>query len=149
MTSGTHWERIDWPVLKAIWELELEQRESRRRGRGFIDGSEIEERSGVSSANVSAALDNLGRAGLVDDDGLTLAETHLVRGVTPTGLQALGEWPTGDALADVLPELLALVADRTEDDDQAAVLKRGADILQGVATGTLAAILRQVLGLDA
>lgn len=45
-------------------------------------------------------------------------------GLLPAGLQRLGEWLSGDALAEHLPELLRLRAEQA-DDDHATILNLG------------------------
>lgn len=144
MAMTTHWERIDRPLLIAIYETETDLRDGGTHG-AYIDGWEAGEKADLYGPDVLAAFENL------TDEGMIEAENHdgdwLVRRVTPSGLRALGEWPSGDELSRVLPELLEQLSAEVADDEVSRALKRGADVLQGVATATIATVLRQVLGL--
>jgi hypothetical protein len=71
----------------------------------------------------------------------------LIERVTPNGLRELGEWPTEEQLAQMLPEVLRLAAQDSKD-EEASILRRGADILESVAAATMAALIRSATGLD-
>lgn len=145
-TVITHWERVDWPILKLAYELELENRQADGPGRRPISAESIGELTGLSKADLLAGFNNLNEAGLIVGTGY-LGGGFSIRRVTPSGLQALGEWPSGDAIAAVLPQILEQLAGETKDSDKASALRRAADILQGVATSTLSALIREMVGL--
>jgi hypothetical protein len=74
----------------------------------------------------------------------------LVRGVTPDGLRALREWSAGGTLAEALPELLDRLADQLEaegDTEKSGLLKRVAEVLQGVSTAVISGVMKETLGL--
>ena len=113
----------------------------------MMSGAEIAEQTGLEPADIKAGVSNLATTGMVDAD-LTLlsGEPHVLR-VNPPGYVKLGEWPSTDSLAEILPDLLAALAEQESDSDRKAALDRVADIMTGTATGTLTALIRQLTGM--
>lgn len=144
MTS--HWEFVDLPLLRAIHEMELEKRTEGTHGK-YFDIFEAGERAELSGPDTLAAFENLRDAAFVEFRNPLPG--WQVRRLTPAGLEALGEWPSGDQLSAALPRLLEAIAAHVDDEESSGVLKRGADVIQGVATATIAGVVRQVIGLDA
>jgi hypothetical protein len=143
-TSESRWESIDLPVLRAVLEVEQPTRPGE-----YVDGNEIARKLGLSDHEAYRSFELLHADGLIDAD-FALGGSVAVSGLTPQGLRALGQWQSSAAMADVVPELLGRLADKAQtegDSDESKALARGAEILQGVATGTLTALIRQLTGL--
>jgi hypothetical protein len=124
------WIETDLPVLKAIYELD---------GSRSIDGRDIAEKCGIAEPELTRALGHLWRADLIraiDASDLS-GEEFLVQGISPRGLEALGEWPSPEAVAVVLPDMIRDLAAGRDDPDERNLLER---IAENVATGTLTAL---------
>lgn len=145
----SRWNKWDYPVLKAIYELEYQKLILPYVGRAIaITEKQIAQKSGVYLGDLGMALRMLANDGLIravrdPRDGHVLD----VAGVTPDGLRRLNEWPSGDTLADVFPELLKALADRASDAQEKTILSRAGDVLENVASATIAALIAEVTGL--
>lgn len=136
----SRWDQIDAKVLRAIHEL--------ADGR-YLDGPEIADRAGVDPGEIYRSAELLEADGLIDAE-FAFGGTVAIRQLTPAGLRALREWPGGESVAEVLPELLARLADQLEaqgDTERSGLLKRSADVVQSVSTAVVAALLKETLGL--
>lgn len=140
------WQAIDLPVLRAIYEAG----EAVVPGRD-IDGNKIRDSLGLTHQTFIRSVGFLNDARFVDviDASSMSGGDFLIKGVTAAGLLKLGAWPTDDKYAEILPQLLRGVAEEIESDqdDNAALFRRGADVLQGVAVGTITALIRSLTGM--
>jgi hypothetical protein len=134
------WDEIDSKVLLAVHELQ--------DGTTLLDGSEVAARAGIDASEYRRSAEFL------LDDGLIHGSANpagiLVRGVTPDGLRALREWPAGRTFAEAFPEVLNRLADQLEakgDTEKSGLLKRGAEVLQGVSTAVISGVIKETLGL--
>ena len=142
------WEDVARPVLQAIWELEKENTERGIDGSGFgvtIDAQAVQDRSGVTRTAYQGAINRLVQDKMISWERYGFS-SYDPKSVKPEGLRALKEWPTSEGLAEALPLILGALAEKVDDNTSRTVLDRAADIIQGVAVGTITGVVRSQLG---
>ena len=141
----SRWDTTERPVLEAVYAVENEQIE-----RGTLDKARIAEVSDVNLGELIRSLGYLAADGLIRviDAGTSEGPDYLVEGVTPDGLRALGEWPTDERLAALIPTVLHELAEQADDEDMARIYRNAGHLLNGVATTTLATLIKSLDGLD-
>lgn len=142
------WHATDFPVL-----LEVARRIERRDG--SISAHRVAEALGRDHNDVIHSLLSLAEPGgwvvgqPLRGDNQILA--FMVGGLTERGRRATGLWPSEEAAADALLDLLAQAAEQVEDPDDAGVLRKASRMLKGVPSAVLsdvtAALIRQQTGL--
>jgi hypothetical protein len=124
------WTRRELPVLEAVIKgLDLVP-----VGGGWPDGADIATATGLSLADVGAALLAL------DGHYITLVRSGSAgdwhaTAVTPDARHAAGQWPDAESLVDQLAARISEAAERETDQDRKARLQAVARGLAGVAKG--------------
>lgn len=141
----SRWGEIDGPVLRAIWgEFEADTRPR-------VTHESIAAVTGIPIGEVVRSLR------LLDEDGLIRVSFTMggpnggarVTDVTSHGMRRLGEWPSTDSVADILPALLTSLAnDEAQTDDERSALRRAADFAQSVGVNVISAVIRREMGIN-
>lgn len=138
------WEEVTRPVLPAILELEREPLTTDPMagvGVAGMDPRAVQDRSGVKGAPYFAAVTRLVQAEMISWQRVGLGRYAPVS-VKPEGMRALKEWPTSNGLAEALPKILEQLAESVDDEKSGTVLDRAANVLQGVAIGTITGVIQ-------
>lgn len=136
MTNVDTWTARDLPVLRVAARFYDEQ--------GPVMGSrEFEEATGLPREDVIRALRALDGefvdAGFMRGDNAIYG--YVVRSVTPSGLRAVGQWPSADVAADRLLEALTSLIDETPaGSPKAGKLRAIRDSLTGIGRDVLVEI---------
>lgn len=140
----TRWDETDRPVLAAVYRAQQQLKPGM-----VIDGNQIMKDLGLSEREFGQSVALLFTDDQIDaiDEGTLDGPGFMIVGVTPSGLRELGEWPSNEQLAAILPELLRRLAEKTDDEETSSVLERGADVLQGIAVGTTVALVKSLTGM--
>jgi len=110
---------------------------------------------GLDDFTVQRTLDDLWDDGLITGVRFAVAETmqdeYLALRLTPKGLRAVNEWPSGEGSYDALLDVLARMAEGASDEETRSRLRRAFDYLKGlprdVAVDLGAAYLAKVSGI--
>lgn len=132
------WQDKDRKVLEAIYELEQET--LRADPGAVLESQAITDRTGIEGPELTWILSQLMKGGFIVamDVSSAAKEEYYARGITPQGLQAIGQWPSPESVAAGLPALLSdLAGDRTDPDERNALQR----IAENVTTGTLTALV--------
>jgi hypothetical protein len=140
----TVWNARDLPVLRALADSEDQHI---REGFLYLGGNTDQLGLNLASLDVMDSVLTLRDAGYVafrDSQETGGANLHLTGlAVTGRGLQALGEWPSFEAVAtpDLLAALLEHLAPEAPTADETAATRAAADYVRSVAPGALRSIV--------
>lgn len=141
----SRWDDTERPILRAIYQIE-QQADSP----GKLDNARIADLAGVDYAQLILSLGYLANDRLIRaiDAATSEGPDYVVEGITGDGLRAIGEWPSNDQLAKIFPDVLNELAAQSEDEDRATILRRAGNVVEGIATTTLATLVKSLNGLD-
>jgi hypothetical protein len=141
----SRWDEIDYPVLRAIHQHEMEMIDLGRSP--DISGEMITGASGIQGPTLGNSLMKLWSDDLIQAWGTRGIEVNVIKGVTAEGLRALNEWPSTHTMVEALPEVLAELSKHVDSEEDRSLLTRVGNILEHVAAATISATIAQVTGL--
>lgn len=103
------WEEVDGPVLRAVFELKEEALAAGAGVMTIVDERDIAARTGIWGGRLADSLAKLSGERLIEAVEVGF-ESVVARGVTASGLRALGEWPAEETISAALPDLLRVLA---------------------------------------
>lgn len=137
------WEEVDEPVLRAVFELKEEALAAGAGLMTIVDERDIAARTGISGGQLADSLAKLASERFIESVEVGF-EAVVARGVTASGLRALGEWPSDETISAALPELLRALAGRLVEGKARESLMEAAETTREFPDETVSAAIGEV-----